>query len=246
MSTPVNLDVMADVKDLMKESKRKEYLERSRKNISAPSKCLHIISVPFMILLVLGRIMLICALFVFAIQALTVGTNTYKNPDCQHTVGVWMIVFGSLSVFFTFLWVVSVVCCQSKIETKEDGKTEEKPNLFLGSVTGLVTLVLWCWIFYGTHLVYNIGSLQNCDPSQLAVFNLMVLFLFWTFIGLLFGFILLYCLFIPVLALIFGGDAEKKAVPGYSPPAADLEKQQDIQESSGQPDSTEFTAVGNV
>jgi hypothetical protein len=115
------------------------------------------------------------------------------NGNCMNIVGVWLIVFGSLGL---------AGCCLGNciIRTnKPDGTVEQKatPLSVLGNLTSLACL---CWLFYGTHLVYTEPWLA-CNASQYHVFYILIMFMFWLFIAVLCGFLLIFV----VMTILYRG-----------------------------------------
>ena len=149
---------------------------------------------PIFIGIFLGIATIGIANLVFAIQALVVGANTYQGPDCQRTIGQWLIVYGSLVLGSTVLG-----CCCG--ERRKDDESDEPPKgnicQFVGHLCGFAA---FGWLCYGINIIYdNPGTYQQCNPSQWDVFHLIVMFMFWGSIAVLGSVIFLCCCIFPVI-----------------------------------------------
>jgi hypothetical protein len=113
---------------------------------------------------------------VFSIQSLIVGIATYQVPfpntdgfpeNCQSTVGLWLLVYGSIGLIE---WAHSF--CRGFCSGKKGGW---KMSVLLSRVTALF---LYCWVCYGFNIwiypEHYPGS--RCSPSQYRVFSIVVLF----------------------------------------------------------------------
>jgi hypothetical protein len=158
--------------------------------------------------------------FVFAIQALVVGVDTYNLPgtmqnvsgievlvpNCQRTVGLWLVVYGSLMISNVGL------TCICPAQKNEDG--ESNGNF----CSNLVSLACFGWLCYGVNIISAPGNYPNadCSPSQYGVFVMMVNFMFWGGIALIVGSIFLVCISVPIVAL---GEQQPRAAAARAPPA---------------------------
>ena len=160
-----------------------------------------VLLLPLILLISLFVITYAIASIVFSFQALIVGADTYSNSNCTNTVGVWLIVFGSLGLAnFVFS-----CCCNVVINTSKDEDQQPRFNIF-ATILGLTQLA---WLFYGVSLVYNPPDIIDCNASQFHVFRTLVLFMFWGLIAILASLLLLTCLLLPALALLKAGNQEQ-------------------------------------
>ena len=147
-------------------------------------------------LLLLHVFVMVFACFVFSIQGLVVGTQTFQDggttdtTSCTFHVGLWMIVYGSaFYVLFFFGWCIKDKCCTVPKTTrggilnclygsgelrKVTGK--KQPNMCFMFIGWALSLFILGWKVYGMVLLY---TQTGCDPSQFQVFSLMVQFLFY-------------------------------------------------------------------
>jgi hypothetical protein len=144
------------------------------------------------------------ATFVFGIQALKVGFDTYNLPgtlqnvsgievlvpNCQRTVGYWLLVYGSLVITYAGL---PCIC--------PDEFGQSTGNNLLCSY--FVWLASFGWLCYGVNIISNPANYPNadCSPSQYQVFVLMVNFMFWGGITILVGWIFLMCISVSITAI---------------------------------------------
>jgi len=195
----------------MSQAGGEEIYGRASKRFGFCTALFLLIAVPISIGVVLGALTLGIATLVFAIQGLVVGSATYTDPfldNCQYTVGVWMIVFGSLTLTNCMI----STCC---------GGGEEPIRLvqIINSTLGFVT---FAWLCYGLNIVYNPGR-YACSPSQFQVFSLMVQFEFWGMIGLLIALIFLVCLLGPIIAVVTEEKKNEELERLNQDPTQDLE-----------------------
>jgi hypothetical protein len=158
--------------------------------------------IPLVCLFILVFLTFGVASTVFSIQALVVGADTYQSgPQCQRDVGVWLIVFGSLTLGGGCL----KNCKENSKEVNENGELVDvqKPTL-LSNIGNLAATVGTCWLFYGVSLVYNQPRLA-CNQSQYHVFYILVLVLFYLWVSVM-G---LCCLAFPCMMCAMAGMEDK-------------------------------------
>lgn len=148
------------------------------------SGCCSPLVVPVAVTCILFLFTMQIASLVFGIQALVVGTATFQATPCANTIGVWLIVYGTLSIANCALSFL----CGGK---GDDG--DERSGCLLGTFINLVSLVTFGWLCYGMYLVYTPGTLKACNPSQFQVFELMTLFMFYGSVAALVGSLFLLC-----------------------------------------------------
>lgn len=152
---------------------------------------------PFGVALLLFVMVLGVASIVFAIQALVVGVATYQGEPCENTVGVWLVVYGSLVV-----GSVGLNClCGSAARMGEDDDAKPRGNIFM-AIANLASLASFGWLCYGINLVYYPGTFRACNPSQFAVMEMMVLFMFYGTIAVIVGIIIMVTALCPLLCVL--------------------------------------------
>jgi hypothetical protein len=179
-----------------------------------------ILAAPVVIALCLWLTVYAVASFVFAVQALIVGTATYQQADCQNRYGVWLIVYGSLIVASAFFSCF----CMSPGKKDEDRKN---PCQILVTLIGLAN---FGWLCYGINIVYS-NPTDICNQSQYDVFRMIVMFMFWGAIAILGASLFLCCSVFPVVAAAaddFKADANKSANNAVPAQATDLEKGESV------------------
>jgi len=183
--------------------------------------CWAILAIPVVTALLLWMLVFGVAGFVFAIQALVVGSATYQE-SCQNRYGVWMIVFGSLIMGSTFF-----SCCCIKPANKEDEEDKKRENPCQWLIT-LINLANFGWLCYGINIIYS-NPTDICNQSQYDVFKLIVMFMFWGSIAILAACLFLCISVLPVVAFAADevrSDLRKRDDDSReaNPNAADIEK----------------------
>ena len=145
------------------------------------------------LLLVIGVSGFVVIYLVLSIVSLEAGARTYQQaPDCQHTIGVWLVVFGSLGLSS----LVLELCCGPK---DSEGNKLLRPNV----VSCMIILVEFGWLCYGVNIVYfNPSNYPVCNPSQWQVFQLVVMIMFWGAIATIAVVLLLYFFLLPLMGWI--------------------------------------------
>jgi hypothetical protein len=161
---------------------------------------------PLVVMLFLGMATAAIASLVFGIQALVVGSATYQGQPCENTIGVWMIVYGSLGVAGA---VLSCICPdKSPNKTTDPSEDQDKTNP-CSCLASLIMLVNAGWVCYGMYLVYdNPLYYEVCNASQFQVFKLIVQFNFFIGIAVL-GLmaVVSFCL-CPIMLVFYADDCE--------------------------------------
>ena len=120
----------------------------------------------------LGPLVYAVAGVVLLVQAFVVGADTHSSEcEATATVGTWMLWWGSLSL-------VGGCCAPCK-----RNENEETPCSFIGRLANLASIGA---VFWGFHLWRTRGdAIRACSESQFNVFNVMINFLMWGFVGML-------------------------------------------------------------
>ncbi len=122
--------------------------------------------------------------FVFAIQGIVVGSQTYRGEtidtnSCTFFIGLWMIVSGALFLAsFVFLCAVKSVILT--VPSKKD-PNKRVPNKWFDRLDLFLRVSELGWDIYGMVLLFN---QTGCEASQFEVFSLMVQFRFYSMIAL--------------------------------------------------------------
>jgi len=178
-----------------------EAWQRASKKLGCCFVCFTCLMAPVLFGFILFPIVYGVASLVFAIQGLVVGSATYNtaNQPCEHTTGVWMIVFGSLVLGNTVL-----SCCCNPGHKKE-AEHDDDENNSRGScicLLSLIRLAVIGWLCYGMSIVYSPSSDHSCESSQYNVFQLIVLFMFYGMVAMVGTAIILLCTLCPILVMI--------------------------------------------
>jgi hypothetical protein len=160
-------------------------LEPAHTRFGQCSGCWMAVFVPLVLILGLGAIAMQVAAVVFGVQGLVVGSSTYA---ACHEAGVWMIVFGCLTIPTGILQI----CTPTSTEQKD--ATGEKSTRFFQNLICMLCLTCFAWLCYGLYLIdTKAAELEACNPSQYDVFKMAVLVCFWGEVAVLVGMIAMAC-----------------------------------------------------
>jgi len=161
---------------------------------------------PLFALFSIGFLTFSVAIFVFGIQALVVGDATLHGTECERSMAIWMIVFGSLVVAKQAL----ACCCDGSRRGRNDDEEcttqtnkckhrstrEKRRNNLVGALFGSAIVA---WLCNGMVKLYADDTINaECNPSQYDVFRLIVLFNFFFIVALLGTGLLLCCFVLPL------------------------------------------------
>jgi hypothetical protein len=159
----------------------------------------------FMFCFILLALVTSIAQLIFGIMAFVIGVDSYKSDqqECEHTIALWLVVFGTLILF----GCIFGCCCRPKpqihLERVTDNSnhhhhhlrgrivaTSNQKRLWLYRIPGIViSLVVFAWLIFGVVIVYR-GNNKNgtkqwndhepCPQDLFHHFQIIVLFLFWS------------------------------------------------------------------
>lgn len=179
--------------------------------------------VPILVALALGALTVLIASFVFAIQALVVGVEYYPSKiQCESTMGVWMVVYGSLAIGVSGLQCL----CNGVPRGADDNDDDDKPpgSKPLGPLINLINLASFGWLCYGMNIILaNTDHVGQCNDSLYGVFHLMIYFMFFGTMAILCALCFILCGVIPaiiVLGLVDedGVEASATSIPAGKAP----------------------------